>query len=152
MMNTTRNGLLAALLASSLVFSAGSNLAMAAEGFSDKPHKIVIQVSTADPVTQKIALNNALALSKTYGPDAVAIEVVAYGPGLSLMTPKSAESKRIPDLAMQDIQFSACNNTIKKITKKTGKAPKLVEGVEIVPAGAVRIMELQENGYSYIRP
>jgi len=151
-MNTTRNGLFAALLASSLAFSAGSNLAMAAEGFSDKPHKIVIQVSTADPVTQKIALNNALALSKTYGPDGVAIEVVAYGPGLSLMTPKSAESKRIPDLAMQDIQFSACNNTIKKITKKKGKAPKLVEGVEIVPAGAVRIMELQEHGYAYMRP
>jgi len=34
----------------------------------------------------------------------------------------------------------------------TGKAVILVEGVRIVQAGIVRIMELQEQGYAYVRP
>lgn len=150
MMNSTRKGLFAALLAGSMFFAAG-NTALAEE-FSDKPHKVVIQVSSGDPVTQKIALNVAVNVQKSYGPDAVDVEVVAFGPGLSIMTPKSKESTRIPDLAMQEITFSACGNTIKKVTKKSGKEPKLVEGVRVVPAGAVRIMELHENGYTVLRP
>ena len=55
-------------------------------------------------------------------------------------------------LAMSDITFSACGNTLKKVTKKKGKAPKLIEGVKVVPAGVIRIMELQSKGYAYIRP
>mgnify|MGYP001549710798 FL=1 len=53
-------------------------------GDADAAHKIVIQVSTDDPLTQKIALNNAVNLQKHYGVDNVAIEIVAYGPGLGL--------------------------------------------------------------------
>ena len=123
-----------------------------AQVIDDPEHKVVIQVSTADPVTQKIALNNAVNIQKLLGPDNVAIEVVAYGPGLSILTPKSPESHRVPDLALQNITFSACGNTMKKITSKTGSEPQLVDGVRVVPAGVIRIMELQQQGYAYIRP
>ena len=41
---------------------------------------------------------------------------------------------------------------MKKVEKKKGKLPTLSEGVETVPAGVVRIMELQAQGYAYIRP
>lgn len=115
-------------------------------------HKVVIQISTADPKTQQIALNNAVNLQKAYGMDNVQIEVVAYGPGLGVFTGKSPESARIPSLSQQDIQFSACGNTMNKIKSKSGKMPQLVEGVEVVPAGVQRIVELQEEGYSYLRP
>lgn len=114
--------------------------------------KVVIQVSSADPMVQKIALNNAVNVQKALGMDNVDIEVVAYGPGLSLMTPKSPESVRIPSMAMQNIKFSACGNTMAKIKARTGQDPVLVEGVEVVPAGVLRIMELQSQGYAYIRP
>jgi intracellular sulfur oxidation DsrE/DsrF family protein len=53
---------------------------------------------------------------------------------------------------MQNITFSACGNTMHSIEEKTGKPVILVEGVQIVKAGVVRIMELQEQGYSYVRP
>ncbi len=119
---------------------------------ADGVKKVVIQVSSADETVQKIALNNAVNLQKALGPDGVEVEIVAYGPGLGLLTGKSAQSKRVPSLAMQDITFSACANTMKKIEKKTGKKPVLVEGVKVVPAGVLRIVELQEQGYSYIRP
>ncbi len=118
----------------------------------DKLHKIVIQVSTNDPVTQKIALNNAVNLQKHYGMDNIVVEIVAYGPGLNLLTKKSTQASRVESLAMQDIVFSACGNTMKKMAKKTGKQPQLLEGVGTVPAGVAQIMELQEKGYSYIRP
>jgi len=115
-------------------------------------HKLVIQVSTGDPATQNMALNNAVNVQKELGLDNVIIEIVAYGPGLSMLTPKSAASERVPSLAMQNITFSACGNTMHSIEEKTGQPVILVEGVQIVQAGVVRIMELQEQGYSYVRP
>ena len=118
----------------------------------DVAHKIVIQVSTNDPVTQTIALNNAVNMQKHYGIDNIAIEVVAYGPGLGLLTKKSEQGERVESLAMQDITFSACGNTMKKVAKKSGKMPVLLEGVQEVEAGVARIMELQEQGYAYVRP
>lgn len=118
----------------------------------DAPHKIVIQVSTDDPRTQKIALNNAANLQKHYGVDEVAIEIVAFGPGLGLLTKKSGQADRVEGLAMLDITFSACGNTMAAVQKKSGAMPTLLEGVNQVPAGVARIMELQEQGYAYVRP
>jgi len=119
---------------------------------SHTKNKIVIQVSTDDPRTQKIALNNAVNMQKLYGIDNIDIEIVAYGPGLGLLTTKSGEASRVTSLAMQDITFSACGNTMKKVAKKSGKMPELLEGVDQVTAGVARIMELQQQGYAYIRP
>ena len=126
--------------------------AFATASAAEAPHKIVIQVSTDDARTQKIALNNAVNVQKLYGMDNVAIEVVAYGPGLGILTTKSKEADRVKSLAMQNIKFSACGNTMAKIEKKTGKKPQLTEGVGTVKAGVARIMALQEQGYSYLRP
>ena len=57
-----------------------------------------------------------------------------------------------PSLAMQDIKFSACGNTMKKMAKKKGSPVVLLEGVGEVQAGVLRIMELQQQGYAYVRP
>jgi len=97
-------------------------------------------------------LNNAVNLQKLYGVDNIQIEIVAYGPRLVLLTKKSGLAQRVESLAMQDITFSACGNTMKKVASKTGNMPKLLEGVGQVTAGVARIMELQQQGYAYIRP
>lgn len=115
-------------------------------------NKIVIQVSTDDPKTQTIALNNAVNLQKDFGMDNIDIEVVAYGPGLGLLTDKSKQAERVTSLATQNIRFSACGNTMAKVAKKTGQQPKLLEGVQVVQAGVSRIMQLQQQGYAYVRP
>lgn len=145
-MKTINHSLMALLLFFGLF--TGQTL-LAAEG---APHKVVIQVSTDDLRTQTIALNNAVNLQKALGQDNVQIEIVAYGPGLGMLTSNSKEGQRITSLAMQDIQFSACGNTMKGIEKKTGKMPALLEGVTVVEAGVLRLMELQEQGYAYVRP
>ena len=115
-------------------------------------NKIVIQVSTDDNRTQTIALNNAVNLQKIYGMDNIDIEIVAYGPGLGLVTENSNQAERVKSLAMQNIRFSACGNTMNKVAKLTGHRPKALEGVQEVTAGVSRIMELQQQDYAYIRP
>jgi uncharacterized protein len=139
------------VIAAFLVICGGGLLGASAFA-DDVAYKVVIQVSTDDERTQKIALNNAVNIQKSLGVDEVTIEIVAYGPGLGIMTLSGKQSQRVADLALQNITFSACSNTIKKVTKKKGAAPKLVEGVTIVDSGAVRIIQLQQQGYAYIRP
>ena len=145
-MNQTVKTLLVLVMGTMLAFSA------AVSADSHTKNKIVIQVSTDDPRTQKIALNNAVNMQKLYGIDNIDIEIVAYGPGLGLLTNKSTQASRVTSLAMQDITFSACGNTMEKVAEKTGKMPELLEGVGQVTAGVARIMELQQQGYAYVRP
>ena len=123
-----------------------------AGALGEAAHRVVIQVSTDDARTQTIAVNNAVNLQQAYGMDNVDVEIVAYGPGLSLLTRNGPQAARVESLAMQNIRFSACGNTMRKATEKSGKEPQLIDGVKVVPAGVARIVELQEKGYAYIRP
>ena len=50
------------------------------------------------------------------------------------------------------IKFSACNNTKQGMEKREGKAISMVSESELVPSGAVRLVELQEQGWQYLRP
>jgi intracellular sulfur oxidation DsrE/DsrF family protein len=136
----------------SIVLALTSLNALAEDNAFDAKYKVVIQVSTSDEHTRTIALNNAVNLQQLYGMDNVVVEVVAYGPGLGILTKNNKNAKRVKSLAQQNIIFSACNNTMSKIERKTGKRPVLVEGVQVVNAGVARIIELQMKGYSYIRP
>jgi intracellular sulfur oxidation DsrE/DsrF family protein len=152
-MKINKRGFITAIALMSAVAFFGCNKADTS-AMSGTKNKIAIQVSTNDPLTQKIALNNAVNVQKALGIDNVDIEIVAYGPGLSMLTQsdKNAEAARVKSLALQNITFSACANTMKGIEKRTGKKPVLIEGVRVVPAGVIRLMELQQQGYAYIRP
>lgn len=115
-------------------------------------HRLIIQINTDDPRTQDIALSNIVNLQKHYGIDNIEIEVVAYGPGLHMVTTKSPVIQRITSLMQQDVVFTACGNTINTIHETTGKKPEVIEGVGNVKTGVARIIELQEQGWSYVRP
>ena len=88
--------MLSMMVLASLIFT-GNALAGGA------PHKIVIQVSTDDQRTQKIAMNNAVNLQKFYGIDNVDVEIAAYGPGMGMLTKKSKSADCVESLAMSDI-------------------------------------------------
>lgn len=122
-----------------------------------KTHHIAIQVDQNDPHTMNLALNNAENVESYYKSkgDSVEIELVAYGPGLNMLVDgKSPVAARIAQmaLAMDHMTFSACNNTLTKMEKKAGHPIKLLSEARIVPAGVVRLSELQEDGWSYVRP
>jgi uncharacterized protein len=116
-------------------------------------NKVIIQVSSADPKIHKLAINNVENARKHFGADKVKIEVVAFGPGLKLLTKDSAEKSRIERLALMDeVSFNACLVTLGKFEKKLGKKPELIDQVKMVPGGVPYIMALQKEGYAYIRP
>ncbi|MBU2837690.1 hypothetical protein HF673_18910, partial [Acidithiobacillus thiooxidans] len=48
--------------------------------------------------------------------------------------------------------FDACHNTMLQMAKKLGHLPKLVPSAVIVPAGIVRIMQLESHGFDYVKP
>jgi intracellular sulfur oxidation DsrE/DsrF family protein len=82
---------------------------------------------------------------------------VAYGPGLNMLrddtSPVKERIKHLKDFAFPGkIQFSACNNTKQGMEKKEGHAISILPEATIVPSGVVRLMELQEQGWSYVRP
>jgi intracellular sulfur oxidation DsrE/DsrF family protein len=124
-----------------------------------KTHRLVIQVNQNDPAVMNLALNNATNVIQHYrakGED-VDVDVVTFGPGLHMLradtSPVQDRIKSLKDFAFPSkIQFSACNNTKEGMEKKEGHPIGVLSEAVLVPSGVVRLMELQENGWSYVRP
>lgn len=114
--------------------------------------KIVLQISDPNPFKQTLVLNVANNLLKHYGQDQVAVEIVAFGPGLRLLFKENANKGRISSLAGSGVKFSACSNTIKGMTKKLGHAPEINSKAVHVSAGVVRIIDLVDKGYVLVKP
>ena len=115
--------------------------------------RIVLQMADGDAESQTRVLNVANNLIKHYGgPDFVDIEIVAYGPGLSLLFPGSANEERISSLLANDVRFVACMNTVESIERATGERPELIP--EAIPAqtGVARLVERAQQGFVVIRP
>jgi intracellular sulfur oxidation DsrE/DsrF family protein len=128
----------------------------AAEG---KLHHIAIQIDQNDPQIMNLVLNNATNVIEYYRGknEDVNLDIVAYGPGLHMLradtSPVQDRIKRLKDMAFPGkIQFSACNNTKQGMEKAEGHAISVVPEATIVPSGVVHLMELQEQGWSYVRP
>lgn len=136
-------------------------LALAPAGFAadSKAHRVAIQVDQNDPAVMNLALNNATNVIEYYRGkgESVDVDLVTYGPGLTMLrddtSPVKDRIKQLKELAFPgNIQFSACENTKKGMEKKEGHVIPIVSEATIVPSGVVRLMELQEQGWSYVRP
>ena len=131
---------------------AAPQLALAQDEKAFAEHKFVLQISDMDPSKQTLVLNVANNLLTAYGPDAIDLEIVAFGPGLRLLQADNANGARIDGLSGQGVRFSACENTIKSFTKQLGHAPVLNPHAVPVSAGVVRIIDLVSQGYTLIKP
>jgi hypothetical protein len=133
--------------------------AASARAVDGKTHRIAIQVDQNDPQVMNMVLNNATHVIEYYRErhEDVDVEIVAYGPGLHMLradsSPVQDRIKRLKDEVFPGkIQFSACNNTKQGMEKAEGHAISIVPEATIVPSGVVRLMELQEADWSYVRP
>lgn len=130
------------------------SLALTAQATGHKTHKLAIQVNEANWKKINMALNNATNVIKYYGVANVEVEIVAYGPGLDMFHKNSKVRKRLQYLnALGNVKFAVCKNTmnLRKFTKNDMLADAFIQDA-IVPSGVVRLMELQEQGWVYIRP
>jgi uncharacterized protein len=165
MSETTKNAMTRAGMIRSLftALALGAVAGTAAQAEDSKPnsksHRLVIHVDQNDPAIMNLALNNARNVLEHYRDkhEEVAVELVAYGPGLNMLredtSPVKDRIKELSDVSFPSkIVFSACHTTMEGMEKREGHPIQIVAQAGVVPAGVVRIMELQEQGYGYVKP
>jgi hypothetical protein len=135
------------------------NKSMAAESepelrFPGDPadHKVVYQFNKGDEDYHNAVLFSVGAMLRKYS-DNIHIVVVGIGPGIHILAkhPERPVSKmtkqRVSSLAQYGVEFHACGNTMKSLGWDNKDILPLAKVVEV---GAADIMELQEQGYSYL--
>lgn len=128
-----------------------------AQAADEKKHRAAIHVDQGDIAQMNLALGNASNVIEHYKSrgEEVEIEFVAYAQGLHMLREDTSPVKeRIKALRekMPNVVLSACDNTRRRMEKDEGRKITFIAGATIVPSGAVRLMELQERGWCYIRP
>src|SRR5205807_208757 len=143
-------------IAAALLIAAAAPAARAQQApLQDKPfaeHKIVLQLSDNDPRKQGLVLSVTSNLMKHYDPDKVAIEIVAFGPGIELLRPENPNRKMVESLVAQGARFDICLNTVDTLEREAGKRPEFISAATPVQVGVAQILFLTENGYTLVRP
>lgn len=115
-------------------------------------HKVVYQFNKADAAYQKAVLFSVGAMLRKYG-DNISIVVVGIGPGLHILAKKPGRPvseeirQRVSSLSQYGVEFHACGNTMKALH---WEEKDILPFAKIVEVGASDLIELQEQGYSYI--
>jgi hypothetical protein len=122
-----------------------------------KDHGLILQVNTNDPAAMNLALNNAMNVSQYYKDlgEKVKIEVVAFGPGLHMLREDTSPVKaRIETMALStpEVSFKACGNTQENMGKAENREIPIVPQAQVVKSGVVRVMQLEEKGWTYVKP
>jgi hypothetical protein len=78
---------------------------------------------------------------------------VVFGPALKGFAKDGIDpalKQSLEQLQMQGLTFGACGNTMKNYSISADQLPE--KSLILPQGGVVRLMELQEAGYIYIRP
>jgi uncharacterized protein len=122
-----------------------------------KEHHLILQVNTNDPAAMNLALNNATNVTQYYQElgEPVKVQVVAFGPGLHMLRDDTSPVKaRIEAMALgsPEVSFKACGNTQENMHKAENKDIPIIPQAQLVKSGVVHIMQLEEQGWTYIKP
>lgn len=140
------------LLAGALALPSAA--AAAAEG---KPHRLALQISDNVPEKMTAVLNVAANVSRYYSARAeeVEIEIVAFNEGMHMLRADTSPVKdRLTNFSksMTNVVLTACGNTMESMARAEGKPVTLLPDVEVVEAGVTRLIELDEAGWTIVRP
>lgn len=103
-----------------------------------------------DPVSFNITITNIVNFDKALRGKNYNLVLVVNGPGIQLMGRDNPDFA--PKIAMLDglgVTIRVCNNAL---THFNLTPEWLCPECEIVTAGVMEIVELQKNGYAYIKP
>lgn len=135
----------------------GILIATALPAHAQTAHRLLIHVDSVEPEVMVEALHNAanvIDAVRRQG-STVAIEIVANGPGTSMfideLSPVKNEVRRI-HAAYPDVVMSACGVSLAHTEATAKKKLTVMPEARVVPSGAVRIMELEEQHWSYLKP
>ncbi|MBS0519238.1 MAG: hypothetical protein JSR90_11140 [Proteobacteria bacterium] len=125
-----------------------------------KAHRLALQISDDTPEKMNAVLNVAANVARYYAQkgEEVEIRIVAFNAGLNMLrTDRSPVLARLKSMSesFPDLRFEACANTREGMARQEGKKPDeipLFAGAKVVPSGAVELMELNEQGWTVLRP
>ncbi len=121
------------------------------------PHRMVIHVNSPTRETMVEALNNASNVIEAYRAhgSAAAIEIVANGRGVTMfvngMSPVGSEVAAF-HARYPDITFDACAISLAATGKALNRKLEVMPEARTIPSGAVRILELEEQHWAYLKP
>lgn len=114
--------------------------------------KVVYHLSDAEKVNFVLG-NIQNHIDGVGGPEHVTIALVIHGPALKAFHSTQANpdvSKRVGDFSKDGVELAACGNTMKaQNVTLTDLLPGFVSAEQ---GGVVRLVELQSQGYLYLRP
>jgi uncharacterized protein len=145
----------ATLLAAALCAASVAARAQPDDGLQESPfvaHRLTLQLSDRAPDKQALVLSVANEMLKQYGMDKIAIDVVAFGPGIDLLRADSPNRARVDSLASAGVRFDICMNTVNTVERETGKRVPINPRAHKVAAAVARILFLTEHGYTLVRP
>jgi len=108
-----------------------------------------VDLDEAKPLT--IALTNVSNLIRAITEKHYDLIILFNGPAVTLLQAERCAPYReeIRQLQQARVAFKVCRNALKRFNVDPDS---LIEGCEIVPAGVVALIELQQDGYAYIKP
>ncbi len=130
---------------------------------ADKPirgnemRRVVMHVNFNDSQRLNYVLNNVENIRDHYHDKSqgVEIRIVCHGPGLHLLRIDTSPVKdRLLQISenLKEVGLYACANTIERMERAEGKRPELVPPAKTVAAGLPEIIELQRQGWTYLKP
>lgn len=116
----------------------------------DHPRKIVFSIDTTNEKAANHVISTVNNVIKFYRPENTEVVVVIYSQGVKLLRKKNNSEirKRIEALMTYDIEFVACENSMRTLGIKE---KELIDDLSFGTAGIVEIIERQLQGFIYIK-
>ena len=110
---------------------------------------VVIQVSTANPASWDMTLNNIGFIQSQLSGTPLPLEVVAFGPGVDMLKRDSVVHAGLRSAMREGVRFVACESSMH--TRELKRAD-MYPGVNFVPLGVAEIVRKQREGWFYLKP
>ncbi len=114
-------------------------------------YKAIFHVDQYEEPVMNLALNNVINLLAAIPGQEHDLVLIFNGPGAQLVAGDNAAPflERIQELVAQGVRFQVCKNAMARFEINEDQ---VVEKCEIIPAGIVALIDLQNDGFSYIKP
>lgn len=135
----------------------GLALSTAHAAAAEPVRRIAVHLDENDPERMNLVLNNVRNLYSYYRNrgEEIAVRIVTYGPGLHMFREDTSPVKdRLAAMTLElpNLSLAACENTQSGMSKQEGRPVTLIGEAELVPSGVVELVELQHQGWAYLRP
>jgi len=114
-------------------------------------YRAVFHVDLDDTKIFALALANVGNLLRAIPEKHYDLVMVFNGPAVILLQTEECATylEEVWQLQQARVAFKVCRNALNRFNVDP---ENLIEGCEIIPAGVVTLIELQQDGYAYIKP